>query len=369
VILQRYIIKETLLTLLAVLGVLVVIFSSSRFVRYLAEVTTGSIPGDIVFTLLGLKVIYHVSVILPLAFFLAVLLTMGRLYRDNEITALAACGCGPMHMIRSLLWLAPVVVALVAWLSLYGSPLAENYNHQIRNKAKQASELSSLIAGQFKESQHGDMVFYVEELSDDGTRMQNAFVQRRIQGRLSVLSSEYGRRVTDPESGDRFMVMEDGYRYDGSPGDADYRIVKFKKHAVRIEEQGEVKKVQSLEAIPTSELIGKVDGRLRSELQWRISMPLSALLLAMLAVPLSKANPREGRYARLFAAILIYIAYNNLMGVARDLVKHNTIWPPLGMWWVHILLLVFIIALLMYQLGPRWCLKSLTGQLHARRTA
>jgi lipopolysaccharide export system permease protein len=239
----------------------------------------------------------------------------------------------------------------------------------MREEAEQTSELSKLVAGQFQESQHGDTVFYVEHLSDDQTRMENVFVQNRTQGKLTVLSSEYARRVTNEETGDRFMVMENGYRYDGSPGDADYRIVNFDKHAVRIEEKGVVKRDQRLEAIPTEVLVDSTVDKHRAELQWRISMPVSALLLALLAVPLSKANPREGRYARFFVAILVYIVYSNMMGVARDMVKSDEIWRPIGMWWIHVLMLFTIVALLIFQLGPRWCFDQMLRRPARRTTA
>jgi lipopolysaccharide export system permease protein len=361
-IIQRNLIKEIIFTLSAVGGVLLLIFSSTRFVRFLAEVTTGKLSADIVFHLMGLKIVHNLVIILPLSFYLAVLLTLGRLYKDNEIMAMSACGIGPGKILRGVLLFSPIIVGLTAWLSLYVAPWTEDLSETLREQAEQQTEISSLVAGQFRESQDGNTIFYVETLSDDKSEMQNVFIQRRGESGYSVLSSDTAHLYTDKNTKDQYMVMQDGYRYEGKPGDPEIQIIKYKKHAVRIEEKGFVKSRRKMDAIPTAELWKEDNPKAKSQLQWRISMPISIFLLGILALPISKLSPREGRYARLFTGILIYVVYINLMGVAKDLVKREEVPDIVGMWWVHVLLLLVIIALYIYQLGPRWVFERISGK-------
>ncbi len=366
-IVYRYIFKETFLTLLGVTAVMVLIFSSHRFVRYLADVATGLLPGDIIFTLIGLKVISQAMVVLPISFYLAVLLCMGRLYKDSEMVAMASCGIGPTRVLKGIFIIAPAVAILVGFISLYAGPWAQDMNDKIRNKAEQTSELSSLAAGQFTEFNNGRMIIYMEDLSNDQKRMKNVFVQSRSSDVPTVLSSDSANRYTDPESGNQYMVMQNGYRYEGSAGKPDFKIIKFAKHAVIIKKKKLVQGVQDIEAMSTADLWASTNKREAAELQWRISMPLSVLLLALMALPISRLSPREGRYARLFVAILIYIVYNNLMLVARDMVKTSAVPEFIGIWWVHLLLLITAITVLVIQLGPRWVHERIMARLPGKK--
>lgn len=381
---NRYIARELLQTMLAVALILLLISLSTRFVRFLGEAASGELPVDIVFTLIGLKSVDYLVIVFPLAFYLAALLTFSRMYRDSEMVALNACGVGPGRLIKSVMLFAPAVALVVAILSLYAAPWAAEKAIQMREKAEQASELSGLIAGQFRESRRGDVVFYVEQLSANRKSMENVFIQTRKareapggegqgatksfaddlagQKSLGVLSSSSGYRYVDEESGDQFVVMEDGFRYEGKPGDPRYKIIKFEKHGVRVEEKDFTPAKRKREAIPTPDLWDDADPRSSAEMQWRLSWPLSALLLPLLALPLSRTSPREGRLDRLFVAVLAYIIYNNMLGVARDMIAEGGLWERLGIWWVHGLLLLIVVALIAWQNGLRWCYLRLTGK-------
>jgi lipopolysaccharide export system permease protein len=185
---------------------------------------------------------------------------------------------------------------------------------------------------------------YVEALSDDQRELENVFIQRRGTKSKSILASNTGYRYIDENSGDEFMVMVDGYRYEGEPGKADYHITKFTKHAVRISEKKAPKVVLGRSATASADLWRSKKLRDMAELQSRIILPLSAVAFMILAVPMSRVKPREGRYGRLFSAVLVYVIYNNLIGTTYKWVGKGELTPWLGMWWLPVLLLAAAIA-------------------------
>lgn len=360
-ILDRYILREILYTLLAVMLVLLVIFLSNRFVRFLADASAGKLSSDVVLALLGMKTLSALVIILPLGLFMATLLVFSRMYKDSEMTALAACGVSIRRMYRPVMTLALAVAAAVGWVSLYLAPWAEEQGYRMRDEQKARSELAGVAAGRFTESDSADGVLYVEELSDSGRTMHHVFIQGDRPGGQLVLSAERGFRRRD-DNGDQFLMLVDGYRYEGVPGDADFRVIRFREHAVRLSEEEVDPSFRKQRARPTTQLLGSDDRADVAELQWRVSMPLSVLFLALLAVPLSRTGPRQGKYAKLFVAVLIYLIYNNMLGVANTWVARGVIPSVLGMWWVHLGLAAASWMLFARQYGLAWALRALTGR-------
>lgn len=338
-ILRRYIIREVLLTLVTVFGVLLLIFFSTRFVRILADVAAGALPADLVFTLLGLHSLRFLPLLFTIALFFAILLAFGRLYRDHEMVALAACGFGQADLAGTIMRLAPVVALVIGLCAVFLSPWAASRANDLQLRAKQESELSGLVAGQFRESRDGNFIIYVESIEDDKRTLHNVFVHNRKDSSQTVLYSATGYRDVDAKTGDEFMIMNDGYRYEGVPGQLDYRVIHFATHAIRVERKAEQVQKLARWQMSTAELWQTRSAKDLAELQNRLLMPISALVLALLAVPLSRSSPREGRYARLFSAVLIFIAYNNLLAAAQGWVGSGKLSPSIGMWWVPLLLL------------------------------
>lgn len=353
-IIDRYLVKEVAQTLLAVTVVLLLIVVSNRLIQYLADAAEGKLPGDAVFALIGLKAVVYFGLLIPLALYLGILLGLGRLYRDSEMAALAACGVGTARIYRALLILALPLVAGLTVLTLYVGPKAAEAGYEIQDRAKKTLELSVLSPGRFRESGDGRHILYVEHLSEDRRSVENVFAHSLDEGRHGIVSSETAYQYVDPETGDRFIVLTDGYRYEGVPGQADFRIMQFEKHAVRIEENREGAVRYKRNARPTATLWQSSDPADRAELQWRLSVPLSAGLLALLAVPLARVNPRQGRYGKLFVAIVVYIVYVNLLSVAQVWVERGTIPSVIGLWWVHGLVFVGAVVLLVQQAGLPW---------------
>jgi lipopolysaccharide export system permease protein len=358
VILDRYIIREILFTLLAVIGVLLVIFVSNRFVRYVAELSGGAVDGSALLAVVGLKTLGAMVIILPLALFMAVLLAFSRLYKDLEMTALMAAGVSLRRIYRPVLLLASGVAAVVAVISFWLGPWAEERSYQLRDEQHARAEISSAAPGRFVRFSGSRGVFYFRNLSPDGETMHEVFVRlRRDGGQELVLSAERAFSRGDVQ-GERYMVFENGYRYEGRPGSADFRVVSFREHSVRME-QPEVRPSQRKQKARPTGSLDPADAADMAELQWRISMPLSALVLALLAVPLSRTNPRQGKYAKLFVAVLVYLVYNNLLGMANSWTARGAVPAVVGMWWVHLLMLAGAWLLFVRQYGREWVLSRM----------
>lgn len=336
------------------MAVLLLIFLGRHFARYLAEAAAGELPAELIFRLLTTLTLSSSVLLLPFAFYIAVLLAFGRLYRDNEMTALAAAGVGTGQVLRPVALLALVIAALVAWLSMMVSPWAIDQGLQLREQAEAQSELSNISAGQFREIGTDHSVFYIESLSAGNKIMNHVFVKNSTPDGDDLFVANTGYQYTDPHSGDSFVVLLDGRRYEGNPATEHFRMHEYAKATVRIEPKESQSHARKRDSQSTLELFQSDDPHDVAELQWRISMPVSALLLGLLAVLVSRTSPREGRYARLLGAIFIYIIYNNLMGVAQNWLQRGKVPPALGMWWVHALLIMAIAGLFAHQYGWRY---------------
>lgn len=350
-VINRYLTREVTAALAATFILLMLIFVSTTFVRILADAAEGDYPGDVVFTLFGLKVLSNLALVLPLSFFLAVLIALGRLYKDSEMAAMAACGIGPSRVLRVVFWEGFAVAAVVAGLALYLSPWAAARHQQVLDEVSARPEIENLVAGRFNQAGEGEHLLYVESISEDRRRLRNVFVHSRQPEGPVLVTARQGHQETDRETGYRYLVLEDGYRYDGQPGRADYKIVEFERHRFRLYRPEVDYSAQRDKAKPSDELWQSTNPDDTAELQRRVSVVLSTLLMGLLAVPLSRTNPRQGRYARLFVGVMIYLVYNNLVTVAETWVAKGRVEPVVGVWWVHALVLALTGALLFVQSG------------------
>ncbi|MDE2345704.1 MAG: LPS export ABC transporter permease LptF, partial [Gammaproteobacteria bacterium] len=336
-IVNRYLIRETVLTWAAVTAILMLIVLSNRFALLLGDAAAGRLPRDTVFELLGLASVSYFIVVIPVSLFLAVMLALGRLYRDSEMTTLMACGVGPAQIYRPLMGIALVLAVMLAALSLEVAPWAVRLTTIIRTYGKHTAQVGSFESGRFKVDQHGRGVLYAGGVSADGRALQNVFIEGPDGQRQDVISASSGSREVN-DSGAGVLILRNGYRYEGTPGKPDYRIVKFAEHGIRIRPSVPTLGPEGYEAMATPKLLKSPTLAAASELQWRLSVPLAALLLTFLAVPLARTSPRQGRYGKLFAAILSYVIYSNMVGVARVWLVKGLVPRYIGIWWVPALL-------------------------------
>jgi lipopolysaccharide export system permease protein len=347
---DRYLLKEVVFGWLAVTIVLWLVLISNRLVLFLSDAASGDIAANVIFKLLGLKMVWYMVHIVPFALALGVVLGLGRMYRDNEMTVMSACGVGTWRIYKPLLGFGLVVALVLTWLSLFVSPEVQGISNRLTLMAEEQADLTLLGAGRFNEIQDGQFTFYAERLSADKQRMENLFIVRQKNkdesGLPQLLTARSAYRKRDANSGDNFLVLVDGYRYEGRPGEANYRIAKFSEYGVRIELPGSRHVVDKQESTSTAELYKSDNLKDIAELQWRIMMPVSVFALLLLAVPLSKSSPRQGRYGKLVLAVLIFVVYYNLMGVAEVWVQDGVVPPAIGIWWVAVLPVILTVILL-----------------------
>jgi lipopolysaccharide export system permease protein len=353
-IIDRYMLREFVINLVAVTGVLWLIYISTRFARYLADAAVGNMPADVIFSLLGLSSLGALSILLPIGAFLAVMLSLGRMSSDNELTVMSACGISSLRIMRNVLLFAGTVAVIVAVLSLAIVPGVLSDRYELQEKAKISANTTGLIAGSFKESEDGDWTFYSQGLSADKQFMENVFIEIEREEKPLIFRSETGHFEIDSQTGDKFLVLEDGYRYEGKAGDQDFTIAQFGTHSLLIEKgrEGEVR--ERHKAMATSALLERGQPRDIAEVQWRTAAALMTLLLCLTAIPLANAGPRQGRYAGFVPAVLIYIIYSNLLGVNRAWVAKGDIPIWLGGVWVHVLMLIVLLMLLNRQTLRRY---------------
>jgi len=335
---DRYLLREVIHGWLAVTVVLWLILVSNRLIRFLADAAEGDIPVDVIFTLLGLKMVWYLVHVIPFALALGVVLGLGRLYRDSEMTVMSACGVGPWRIYKPLLGFGVLVAAMLAWLALYVGPQVQGLSYRLEQDAEQQADLKALGAGRFNEIQNGQLTFYAERLSVDKQSMENLFIvfasHKAATQPPQLLTAQSAYRKRDPDSGDDFLVLVNGYRYEGNPGDAEYRIMRFDEYGVRIVLPGTDIVTEKRVSTPTEVLLQSDDPEDTAELQWRLAMPLSVIALLLLAVPLCKSPPRQGRYGRLVIAVLLFVIYYNLLGTAKVWVGNGVLPPVIGLWWV-----------------------------------
>ncbi|WP_438971207.1 LPS export ABC transporter permease LptF [Methylophaga sp.] len=338
--------KEFSINLIAVTGVLWLIYVSTRFARYLADAAVGNMPADVIFSLLGLSSLGALSILLPIGAFLAVMLGLGRMSSDNELTVMAACGISNLRVMRNVLLFAGSIAVIVAVLALYIVPGVMSDRYELQQRAKVSANTTGLIAGSFKESRDGDWTFYSEGLSANKQFMENVFIEIHREEKPLIFRSETGYFEVDSITGNKFLVLDDGYRYEGKAGDQDFTIAQFGSHSLLVEkgDDGEVR--ERHKAMPTKQLLERGEAQDIAEVQWRTSAALMTLLLCLMAIPLANAGPRQGRYAGFVPAVLLYIVYSNLLGVNRAWVAKGDIPLWLGGVWVHLLMLGLLLVLL-----------------------
>lgn len=357
----RYLSKEIATAVSAVTGILLLIFLSNQFVHYLSRAATGKFGGGMVVHLMIIEVPHLLGLLLPLGLFLGILLSFGRLYTDNEMTVLSACGLSRAKLVMFTLPVVLTVVVIVAVLNLWLTPQLMDYRDHLLAQTGTAMELEATLPGRFQEANGGQQIFYVESMSPDKQSMQTIFMAQLPTNNnnpvilpWTILTAESGYQTLDKKTGDRFFVAVNGRRYLGIPGNKNFQIADFNQYRARIESRvadvGAQQDAMTMLALWQS-YQQKVESA--SELQWRFSMPMSVLLLALLAVPLSYVKPRQGRYAALLPAILTYIIYANLLLLARNWMEAGNISPVLGIWWVHGLALLAVILAWWRRIGWR----------------
>jgi lipopolysaccharide export system permease protein len=345
-----------LLVFTVLLGIVVV----SQLIRLLSEAVSGTVAVEGILALLGFSAMNYLPVLISISLFISILLTLSRCYRDSEMVVWFCAGIGLTRWLRPVLWYSMPVVALIALLSLVLSPWALNKADDYRKKLESRDDVTAATPGMFRESKQADRMYFIENVNAGSNRVGNIFVQSEQNGKLGTMVARQGLQETMP-NGDRFLVLLNGTRYEGKPGQRDYRIVEFERYAMRIDAVPVKQAQPHLRSMTTMELLNNRTTWSISELQWRIGLPISAAVLALLAIPLGFVNPRAGRSLNLILAIVLYMLYNNMISVSNAWVGQGKLSPVAGLLGIHAVMLA-ITALMFYKRMTLFSLRSMIGR-------
>ncbi|MFT4060344.1 MAG: LPS export ABC transporter permease LptF [Legionella sp.] len=347
----RYLAREVFVTLIALTSILVLIFLSNQLIQYLNRAASGTIPGVIIMKLMMLELPTLLSLLMPLGFYMAMLVAYGRLYAESEMTVLQACGYGSYQLLKHSLIMAFVVTVIVAVVMIWASPYIYIERAKLLRTTGIQTLVQTIMPGRFHAINDGQEVFYVQAMSRDHTKADQVFLAKRSKEkdkiRWDVLWADQAFAETQTQTGEDYIILQNGKEYQGTPGRADYQIAEFGEYKARLPHPI-VKISDDVRTLSTASLLplNNPDRSKAAELQWRLSVPIMVLTLTLVAVPLSRINPRSGKYAKLLPAIILYILYANMMFIGRNAIVSGTIPQWLGLWWVHLIVAVLGIFLI-----------------------
>jgi lipopolysaccharide export system permease protein len=328
------------------LGIVVI----SQLIRFLGDAVSGKLAVDGVLALLGFSAMNYLPVLLSLSLFLSILLTLSRSYRDSEMVVWFGSGIGLTYWMRPVMIYATPVVAVIGLLSLVLSPWALQKSDEFKQTLESRDDVTAATPGMFRESKQANRVYFIDKTQAGDNRVSGIFVQSEQNSKLGTMVAKQGVQETHA-NGDRFLVLLNGTRYEGIPGQRDYRIVEFERYAIRIDSVAPKQVEPYARTLSTQGLWQDRTRTNLAELEWRLGLPISAAVLALLAIPLSYINPRAGRSLNLVTAMVLYMLYSNMISVTNAWVGQGKLSPGIGLWGIHALLLAVTVALFYWRMS------------------
>ena len=346
-ILNRYLFKEIALSFFATLAVLTLIIVGNTFVRLLASASSGDLPVDLLGNMLLFGSMRNLIRLIPVALLIGMMLAFSRLYRDSEMVALRASGVAPRHFYRAIFGFVAPLTLLMAVMVFYTTPLLEGHSQALKKEMYERPEAAGIPAGEFitSGSKERNYTILTEVIDPSRTIMERFFIRAKDGASEVLIWARSAILFIDSANGERFLQIRDGYRYENDPDQGGMSIIRFGEHGIRIPLRSFTRD-DDIETVPTLDLIKAPTPKATAELQWRISIVLSAPILALLAFPLSYTAPRQGRYSKIAVAILIYGFYANILATIRGMLEREELSPWIGMWWVHLSLVALSFWLL-----------------------
>lgn len=362
----RHVLRDISISTAAVALVLLVILVTYQLAFVLGRAADGQIPAEIVLPLVGLSMRGNLTIILPFAVLLGTVMGLGRLYHDSEMAAALACGVS----VRTLYLAAAVVTLLTAvlgaWIGFIDGPHASRRLAELRTDALRTAVTRGLAPGQFRTLGSG-VTLNFRGTDADGT-LREVFLQRDLpagsdgRGRLQVVLAARAHYAVSADNDYYRIELLDGESYEGAPGSGDWRVTRFAQQIVRVPTPAaSLPGRPRVDALTVRELRASSDPRFFAELHWRVSWVLITLVLGMLAVPLARLRPRQGRYARLVTAVLLFAVYAGLLSAGRTLLERGASPRPLGLWWVHAAALALGGGVLLLPRANDWLVRRRTG--------
>jgi lipopolysaccharide export system permease protein len=347
-ILQRYMLREMTVNFLGVTMGALALLLVNQVGSVLARAAQLQYQKGFVLELIGLGAAQNVAIVLPFGLLLGIVLGFGRLYHDSEMAAAQACGVGVARVAVAVWLLALPVTGLIAWLNFDLSPRAATAEANMRSEALRAASAAPLEPGTFRSFGGGRIVVYARAADRNGD-LTDVFVQRRQGLAVETTVARRAHYALSSDGESESITLYDGERVDGTPGNNRYRIMRFEQQLIPIRTPESAARAPRLDEMSTTSLIGARDPKLVAELQWRLGLPVMTLILTVLAVPLGRLKPRQGRYAHVWIAVLMFALYANLALAGRTWLSRGVLPRALGLWWIHGIFLAIAIAVMV---GP-----------------
>ncbi|WP_230353605.1 LPS export ABC transporter permease LptF [Lelliottia sp. WAP21] len=341
----RYLVRETLKSQLAILFILLLIFFCQKLVRILGAAVDGEIPTNLVLSLLGLGVPEMAQLILPLSLFLGLLMTLGKLYTESEITVMHACGLSKAVLVKAAMVLALFTGIVAAVNVMWAGPWSSRHQDEVLAEAKANPGMAALAQGQFQQATDGSSVLFIESV--DGNRFNDVFLaQIRPKGnaRPSVVVADSGQ-LTQRKDGSQVVTLNKGTRFEGTALLRDFRITDFQNYQAIVGHQTVALDANDTEQMDMKTLMNTNTNRARAELHWRLTLVFTVFMMALMVVPLSVVNPRQGRVLSMLPAMLLYLIYFLLQTSIKSNGGKGKIDPMIWTWAVNGLYLLLALVL------------------------
>ncbi|MCF6808604.1 LPS export ABC transporter permease LptF [Thiotrichales bacterium 19S9-12] len=340
----RYLNREVVHTMLAVITILLALVLSNMFIKYLNVAAGGGLTGAAVIQLLGIMLPKYVSYLLPVSYFFSILLVYGKLFSNNELTVAFACGLSWLRLLGITMIPAVFLFIIECYLSLSMIPYMLSYKDTVKNTVGSENVLNFLQPGRIMSFNNGKQVIYIEKIDAKDNKLTNVFINqvndkdstKEKQKKSVTIIAPSGYENTDSD-GNKYIVLENGYFYQGIPGEKNFQQAKFETASQYIDVGSAQKRSFSLESKPFLSLLNGKSLSDSAELQWRFSFPIALLITTMIAVALCKVSPREGRYGKILPAVIVFVLYFNLLSIAKSWLISGDIPIWVGLWWVHLI--------------------------------
>ncbi len=327
--------------------VLAVIFASFSSAAYLADAAHGMLTGATVLSLTALKTLIGLEALLPTALYLAIIVGLGRLYNDTEMTALTAAGFSEIQLLKTVSWLVIAVSILVAALTLYIRPWAYHTAYHLEARAVAELDINKLEGGRFYRLGQSDNILFATRIDREQEKLMDVFFRSSPGGGTQIIRAREAYLASGGEDGTPVMIFMDGRGYSLDDQGREDLILRFGTLRLPLNDFAKATIGYKRKAEPLARLAGSDNTGDLAEYQWRLSMPLTTLILGLLAVPLSRSRPRQGRFGKLFVAILVFALYYNLLSLARTWVDQGKVSALPGIWWAHLIPAAILIMLLL----------------------
>jgi len=354
VIIFRYLSKEIMRATLIATLILLVIFVTNQSVQFLERTAAGQLPATALLQAIALQIPLFSGYLLPLGLYLGAILTLSRMYIDSEMTILYACGVSRFKILGMVFLVAMFVAVIVTWLMMVVVPKAQGATNVLFNRAAVTASVQQVIPGRFMSfgnDQENSIVLYAGGIGKHHV-LSDVFLAKKVMDKWGMIVAKSARERKMHDSPVEYLVFDQGDRYVGEPGEKNFQLLQFQEYGARVllENVPDVNAVQYY-SIPTLWRLQKTNLSAAAELQWRMAMPISVLIFALLAVPLSETKPRHGKFIQILPAMIIYLCYGDLLFLTRSWIQAGRISATLGMWWVHAAMLIVVLMLIWYRWG------------------